>query len=67
VKRYIVAKEPAMTDNVEDLILEQLRYIRARVDRVADDLADVKARLSAVESGLVAVRRELVGLELSDN
>jgi hypothetical protein len=37
------------------------------VDRVADDLADVKARLSAVESGLVAVRRELVGLELSDN
>ena len=43
-----------MTDlhNVESLVLEHLRHIRARVDQIADDVGDLKLRLSSVENGI---------------
>ena len=49
-----------MTDNTENLVLEHLRHIRGRVDLIADDMKEVKRRLSTLESGLSLVRREII-------
>jgi hypothetical protein len=37
-------------ETVENVILEHLRHIRARVDQVAEDLGTMKLRLSSLES-----------------
>jgi hypothetical protein len=37
-------------ETVENLILEHLRHIRARVDQVAEDMGTMKLRLSSLES-----------------
>ena len=47
-----------MIDNVERVIIEHLGHIRGRVDRIAEDITDVKLRLSSVESAMVHVKRE---------
>ncbi|MFY9974568.1 MAG: hypothetical protein WAK53_09945 [Chromatiaceae bacterium] len=39
-----------MPETVENLILEHLRHIRARVDQVAEDMGTMKLRLSSLES-----------------
>jgi tetrahydromethanopterin S-methyltransferase subunit G len=49
-----------MTDNTENLVLEHLRHIRGRVDLIADDMKEVKLRLSTLESSLSLVRREII-------
>ena len=52
-----------MTDNGEkSLVLEHLRALRSRQDRIENELHDIKNRLSAVETGLNGVRRDLVSL-----
>jgi hypothetical protein len=38
-----------MTDEVESLVLEQLRRIRAVVERTELDVMDVKSRMSSLE------------------
>lgn len=48
-----------MTDNVENLVLEHLRHIRSRVDQIADDVGDLKHRMSSLENGMNLVRREV--------
>ena len=48
-----------MTDHVENVIIEHRRHIRARVDRIAEDMSDVKLRLPSVESAMVHVNREV--------
>ncbi|MCL5979519.1 MAG: hypothetical protein M1488_02310 [Gammaproteobacteria bacterium] len=48
-----------MTDNIENLVLEHLRYIRGRVDQIADDLVDLKHRMSGLEQAMNLVRREV--------
>jgi uncharacterized protein (UPF0335 family) len=48
-----------MTDNVEDVIIEHLRHIRGRVDRIAEDMSDMKHRMSSLESAMVLVKREV--------
>ncbi len=48
-----------MTDNVENVIIEHLKHIRGRVDRIAEDMTDVKLRLSSLESAMVHVKREV--------
>ena len=55
-----------MTDNVENLVLEHLRALRAGQDRIENELRDMKSRLSAVEAGLNGVRRDLVALAEAD-
>jgi archaellum component FlaC len=40
--------------------LEHLRDIRGRVDLIADDMKDVKHKLSTLESSLSLVRREII-------
>ena len=49
-----------MTADIESLVLEHLRHIRARVDQIADDMSDLKLRMSGVESAMVLVKRETV-------
>ena len=55
-----------MTENVESIILEHLRHIRVRVDRNAEDMLDVKQRLSSLEQSMVHVKRELVSGDETD-
>ena len=49
-----------MTENVESLIIEPLRHIRSRVDQIADDVVDLKHRMSTLESGMALVKREMI-------
>ncbi|BDB13798.1 hypothetical protein [Acidithiobacillus ferrooxidans] len=48
-----------MTDNTENLVLEHLRHIRARVDQIADDMTDFKHRMSGLEQAMSLVKREV--------
>jgi outer membrane murein-binding lipoprotein Lpp len=48
-----------MTENVDNLVLEHLRHIRCRVDQIADDVGDLKQRMSGLESAMNLVRREV--------
>ena len=48
-----------MNENVENLVLEHLRHIRSRVDQIADDVGDLKQRMSGLESAMHLVRREV--------
>ena len=52
-----------MTDEPDNLILLYLRRIDGKVDRLADDMHDVKVRLTAVEEGLAGVQRRIDRLE----
>lgn len=48
-----------MTDNIDNLVLEHLRHIRNRVDQIADDVGDLKLRMSSLENAMNLVRREV--------
>jgi len=48
-----------MSDNVENLILEHLRHIRGKVDHIASDIDDLKARMSSLDASMVLVKREV--------
>jgi outer membrane murein-binding lipoprotein Lpp len=48
-----------VNENVESLVLEHLRHIRGRVDQIADDVGDLKLRMSGLESAMNLVRREV--------
>ena len=52
-----MAKEP------ESVILVDLRRIDERAARMADDLQDLKVRVTSVEEGLAGVNRRLDRLE----
>ncbi len=49
-----------MSDNSENLVLVYFRHIRGRVDLIADDMKEVKLRLSSIESSLSLVHREII-------
>jgi outer membrane murein-binding lipoprotein Lpp len=55
-----------MSDEPESLVLRYLRRIDAKSDRLAEEVMDLKVRVSAVETGLNAVRRDLVALAEAD-
>ena len=48
-----------MTEKVENLVLEHLRHIRSQVDQIADDVGDLKQRISGLGSAMNLVRREV--------
>ncbi|MFZ2170537.1 MAG: hypothetical protein WAW61_12990, partial [Methylococcaceae bacterium] len=48
-----------MSDNVDNIVLEHLRHIRSRVDQIADDMSDLKHRMSSLESAMVSVKHEV--------
>jgi predicted nucleic acid-binding Zn-ribbon protein len=48
----------------DNLILNMLRRIDATVSRLAEDVQDIKVRLTAVEEAIVGVNRRLHRLEV---
>jgi hypothetical protein len=57
---------PAMSDNTENIVLENLTHIRSRVDQIADDMSDLKQRISGIESSMVLVKREIAHSDETD-
>ena len=53
-------------ENVESLVLEQLRHIRMKLDQISEDINDLKARSSNVDSSIIAVRRDSLNAEIAD-
>ena len=53
-----------MVDEPENVILSLLRRMDAKLDRVIDDVQDLKVRMTAVEEALVGVHRRLDRLEV---
>jgi hypothetical protein len=53
-----------MADEPDNLILQYLRRFDQKLDRVVDEMLDVKVRLTAVEEGLVGINRRLDRLEI---
>ena len=52
-----------MADEPENLTLRYLRSIDQKVDRLGDDVRDVKVRMTGVEEGLAGVNRRLDRVE----
>ena len=55
-----------MTDNVDNLIVEHLRHIRGRVDQIAEDMTDIKHRMTSLEAGMALVKREVAAGDDTD-
>lgn len=53
-------------ENVENIILEHLRHIRNRVDQIAEDMQDMKHRMSSLETGVVSVKRDIAAGDDTD-
>ena len=53
-----------MTDQPDSLVLAILRRIDQRTERMAEDVHDLKTRVTAVEEGLAGVNRRLDRLEV---
>lgn len=52
-----------MPDEPENLVIQMLRRIDQKVDRLLDDVGDLKVRMTSVEEGLAGVNRRLDRLE----
>ena len=52
-----------MTDNIDNIVLEHLRVLRAGQDRIKTGLKKVKQRLTSVESGIAGLRRDNLGTQ----
>jgi hypothetical protein len=53
-----------MSDGPESLVLRFMRQVEARLDRVIDDLADIKVRVMNVEENLVVLNRRAYQTDL---
>jgi hypothetical protein len=53
-----------MADEPENLVLVMLRRIDGKLDRIADDVRDLKVRQTATEEALAGVNRRLDRIEL---
>jgi len=53
-----------MTTEPENILLPYMRRFDEKLDRVVDEMLDVKVRLTAVEEGLAGVNRRLDRIEL---
>jgi hypothetical protein len=52
-----------MADEPESLVLRYLRNIDQKVDRLIDDVKDIKLRLTLVEEGLAGANRRIDRVE----
>ncbi|MGO4725773.1 hypothetical protein AB4093_16855 [Inquilinus sp. 2KB_12] len=52
-----------MTDAPDSLVLRYLRQIDQKVDRLAEDVHDLKVRMTAVEENLAGVHRRIDRVE----
>lgn len=48
-----------MTADIENLVLEHLRHIRSRVDQIADDMTDLRHRMTGLEGAMSLIKREV--------
>ena len=48
-----------MPDEPDNLVLQLLRRIDQKTDRLIDDVADLKVRMTSMEEGLAGVNRRL--------
>ena len=53
-----------MADQPDNIVLQYLCRFDEKLDRVVDEMQDVKVRLTAVEEGLAGVNRRLDRLEI---
>jgi hypothetical protein len=53
-----------MVDAPDNVVLQYLRRFDAKLDRVVDEMLDVKVWLTAVEEGLAGVNRRLDRVEI---
>ncbi len=53
-----------MADEPDNLVLQYLRRIDAKLDRVIEDVQDLKARVTALGEGLAGVHRRMDRFEL---
>jgi archaellum component FlaC len=56
-------RSKAMADEPNNIVLVMLRKIDQRTERMAEDLHDLKVRVTGVEEGLAGVNRRLDRLE----
>ncbi|MFD1702000.1 hypothetical protein ACFSCV_03190 [Methylopila henanensis] len=52
-----------MADEPDNIVLTYLRRIDQKLDRVTDDVGDLKVRVTAVEEGIAGVNRRLDRLD----
>ena len=52
---------------MDNLVLEHLRHIRGKIDKVSDDMGDFKKSISSLENSMLTVRREVNDGEVSPN
>lgn len=53
-----------MANEPDNILLQYMRRFDEKLDRVVDEMLDIKVRLTAVEEGLAGVNRRLDRLEL---
>lgn len=51
-----------MTDDVENLVLEHLRQIRASIEKLAGDVADIKIRVGSLEEHVSLIHADLASM-----
>lgn len=56
--RVGINKGTSMIENIENLVLEQLRALRADIASVKEDTREIKTRLTVVESGIASLWRD---------
>jgi len=52
-----------MTTEPDNIVLQYLRRFDEKLDRVVDEMQDVKVRLTALEEGLAGINRRLDRLD----
>lgn len=58
-------KDAATSEPPGDLVLVTLRKLDGKLDRVIEEVTDLKIRVTALEMGLAGVRRDLAALSES--
>ncbi|MFH1605269.1 MAG: hypothetical protein ABIH03_15345 [Pseudomonadota bacterium] len=51
-----------MTESVENLILEHLRAIRARVEQHSEEFSFLKERMTSIEKQMAGIHNAIAGL-----
>lgn len=50
-----------MSEKIENLMLEHMKKIQAELSGIRQDSAEIKSRLSSIESGIARIAREEAG------
>ena len=51
-----------MNADVENLVLDQLRAIRAKVEKIDNDLGEFRQRVSSIERHLAGMQRDVANI-----